>query len=98
MTKEEVKELIENAISRFREGEKKSPEMLDDEMKNFIRQTIKEVIGESQKEESVTKSEVEKMVEKALEPLYKARGIATNLNNEPEPISKENDVFTGLFM
>ncbi len=35
---------------------------------------------------------------KALEPLYKSRGLATNLNNEPEPVKKEDDLFAGVFM
>ena len=46
--------------------------------------TIKEVLAESQKNKSVTKEEVAEMVKSAMEPLYKARGIVTNLNGELE--------------
>ena len=38
------------------------------------------------------------MLAKAVEPIYKARGIATNLNNEPAPVEKEDDVFSGMFV
>lgn len=66
--------------------------------RRFIVDTIKEVLAESQKNKSVTKEEVAEMVKSAMEPLYKARGIVTNLNGEPEPVGKSNDLFEGLFV
>ncbi|MGN0613034.1 MAG: XkdF-like putative serine protease domain-containing protein [Porcipelethomonas sp.] len=41
---------------------------------------------------------ISEAVAKAVKPLYKARGMATNLNNEPEPVKKESDLFAGVFM
>lgn len=110
MTREEVKKLIASELAKFKEAEKDTHDEephelekgLEDELVNKLKsiagEVVREIVGDKQKEESVTKEDVAEMVAKALEPLYKARGIATNLGNEPEPVQKEDGVFSGLFM
>ncbi|MCM1228030.1 MAG: hypothetical protein NC320_11525 [Clostridium sp.] len=97
MTKEEVQKLIESEISRFKDADKKKTDALDNEIKNLIRETVKEILGEDQKTETVTVEDVTKMIKESLEPLYKSRGIPTNLNSEPDTVEKSGDVFSGLF-
>ena len=98
MTKAEVMDFIKNEIQKAESGSSKDSDKLDEKTKKFIVDTIKEVLAESQKNKSVTKEEVAEMVKSAMEPLYKARGIVTNLNGEPEPVGKSNDLFEGLFV
>lgn len=98
MTKAEVMDFIKNEIQKAESGSSKNSDKLDEKTKKFIVDTIKEVLAESQKNKSVTKEEVAEMVKSAMEPLYKARGIVTNLNGEPEPVGKSNDLFEGLFV
>lgn len=101
MSESEVMDFIKNEIRKAEEGNNNSNSKLDDEIKQYIRDTVKEFM-EQEKDKSdnkpVTKEDVAEMMKKALEPVYKARGIATNLNDEPEPVKKESDVFAGLFM
>lgn len=89
MTKAEVMDFIKNEIQKAESGSSKNSDKLDEKTKKFIVDTIKEVLAESQKNKSVTKEEVAEMVKSAMEPLYKARGIVTNLNGEPEPVGKK---------
>ena len=98
MTKAEVMDFIKNEIQKAESGSSKDSDKLDEKTKKFIVDTIKEVLAESQKNKSVTKEEVAEMVKSAMEPLYKARGIVTNLNVEPEPVGKSDDLFDGLFV
>lgn len=98
MTKAEVMDFIKNEIQKAESGSSKNSDKLDEKTKKFIVDTIKEVLAESQKNKSVTKEEVAEMVKSAMEPLYKARGIVTNLNGEPEPVGKSDDLFEGLFV
>lgn len=98
MTKAEVMDFIKNEIQKAESGSSKDSDKLDEKTKKFIVDTIKEVLAESQKNKSVTKEEVAEMVKSAMEPLYKARGIVTNLNGEPEPVGKSDDLFEGLFV
>ncbi len=98
MTKAEVMDFIKNEIQKAESGSSKDSDKLDEKTKKFIVDTIKEVLAESQKNKSVTKEEVADMVKSAMEPLYKARGIVTNLNGEPEPVGKSDDLFDGLFV
>lgn len=98
MTKAEVMDFIKNEIQKAESGSSKDSDKLDEKTKKFIVDTIKEVLAESQKNKSVTKEEVAEMVKSAMEPLYKARGIVTNLNGEPEPVGKSDDLFDGLFV
>ena len=98
MTKAEVMDFIKNEIQKAESGSSKDSDKLDEKTKKFIVDTIKEVLAESQKNKSVTKEEVAEMVKSAMEPLYKARGIVTNLNGELEPVGKSNDLFEGLFV
>lgn len=98
MTKAEVMDFIKNEIQKTESGSSKNSDKLDEKTKKFIVDTIKEVLAESQKNKSVTKEEVAEMVKSAMEPLYKARGIVTNLNGEPEPVGKSDDLFEGLFV
>lgn len=98
MTKAEVMDFIKNEIQKAESGSSKDSDKLDEKTKKFIVDTIKEVLAESQKNKSVTKEEVAEMVKSAMEPLYKARGIVTNLNGEPEPLGKSDDLFDGLFV
>lgn len=98
MTKAEVMDFIKNEIQKAESGSSKNSDKLDEKTKKFIVDTIKEVLAESQKNKSVTKEEVADMVKSAMEPLYKARGIVTNLNGEPEPVGKSDDLFDGLFV
>lgn len=96
MTKAEVEALIKEAVNKANSGN--NSDGVDDETKKFIIETVKKLISEQKKEEPVTKEEVTEMLAKAVEPIYKARGIATNLNNEPAPVEKEDDVFSGMFV
>ena len=98
MTKAEVMDFIKNEIQKAESGSSKNSDKLDEKTKKFIVDTIKEVLAESQKNKSVTKEEIAEMVKSAMEPLYKARGIVTNLNGEPEPVGKSDDLFDGLFV
>ena len=98
MTKAEVMDFIKNEIQKAESGSSKNSDKLDEKTKKFIVDTIREVLAESQKNKSVTKEEVADMVKSAMEPLYKARGIVTNLNGEPEPVGKSDDLFDGLFV
>lgn len=98
MTKAEVMDFIKNEIQKAESGSSKNSDKLDEKTKKFIVDTIKEVLAESQKNKSVTKEEVAEMVKSAMEPLYKARGIVTNLNGELEPVGKSDDLFDGLFV
>lgn len=98
MTKAEVMDFIKNEIQKAESGSSKNSDKLDEKTKKFIVDTIKEVFAESQKNKSVTKEEVSEMVKSAMEPLYKARGIVTNLNGEPEPVGKSDDIFDGMFV
>lgn len=98
MTKAEVMDFIKNEIQKAESGSSKDSDKLDEKTKKFIVDTIKEVLAESQKNKSVTKEEVAEMVKSAMEPLYKARGIVTNLNGELEPVGKSDDLFDGLFV
>ena len=98
MTKAEVMDFIKNEIQKAESGSSKNSDKLDEKTKKFIVDTIREVLAESQKNKSVTKEEVAEMVKSAMEPLYKARGIVTNLNGEPESVGKSDDLFNGLFV
>ena len=105
MTKSELRELIKSEISKADENASGDAPKLDDETKQYIKDTIKELMEQAKSEgtddrddEPITKEYVAEMVKKALEPVYKSRGIATNLNNEPEPVKKEDDLFAGMFM
>lgn len=104
MTKSEVMDFIKNEIRKAEEGGNNSDsklDELDDKIKKFIKDTVKEFMEQVKDKDDnkpVTKEDVAEMMKKALEPVYKARGIATNLNDEPEPVKKESDVFAGLFM
>ena len=104
MTKSEVMEFIKSEIRKAEDNNSDAASKLDDETKQYIKDFIKEIMEENKNkndecgDEPVTKEDVAEMVKKALEPVYKSRGISTNLNNEPEPVKKESDVFAGLFM
>jgi len=98
MTKAEVMDFIKNEIQKAESGSSKNSDKLDEKTKKFIVDTIREVLAESQKNKSVTKEEVAEMVKSAMGPLYKARGIVTNLNGEPESVGKSDDLFNGLFV
>lgn len=105
MTKAETQELIENLVKKAVEKYTAEPEPdkndNDDQLQKAVDAAVAKAL-EVHNSESVTKEDLAKMVDdavaKAVEPLYKSRGIATNLNNEPEPVKKESDVFAGLFM
>ena len=98
MTKAEVMDFIKSEIQKAENESGKGSEKLDEKTKKFIVDTVKEVFAESQKNKSVTKEEVAEMVKSAMKPLYEARGIASNLNNEPEPVGKSDDIFEGMFV
>lgn len=98
MTKAEVMDFIKNEIQKAESGSSKGSDKLDEKTKKFIVDTIKEVLAESQKNKSVTKEEVAEMVKSAMKPLYETRGIVTNLNGEPEPVGKNDDIFDGMFV
>ena len=104
MTKAEFKELIKSEIRKAEGGNDDSEPKLDDEIKQYIKDTIKEMLEQTKNKdddsesEPITKEEVAVMLREALEPVYKSRGLSTNLNNEPEPVKKEDDLFAGMFM
>lgn len=103
MTKSEVMDFIKSEIRKAEDGSCDAGSKLDDETKQYIRDVVKEIIAEIKddgdgNEEPITKEEVVEMMKKSLEPVYKSRGIATNLNNEPEPVKKDADLFAGLFV
>lgn len=104
MTKSEITEFIKETIAEVLNTEKEKPveeptqKALDEETKKFITDTIKELLPAPKKEENVTKEDVSQMVQKALEPLLRARGIPTNLGGEPEPVKKSDSIFDGVFM
>lgn len=104
MTKAEFKELIKSEIRKAEGGNDDSKPKLDDEIKQYIKDTIKEMLEQTKNKdddsesEPITKEEVVVMLREALEPVYKSRGLSTNLNNEPEPVKKEDDLFAGMFM
>ena len=104
MTKAEFKELIKSEIRKAEGGNDDSEPKLDDETKQYIRDTIKEMLEQAKNKdddsesEPITKEEVAVMLREALYPVYKSRGIATNLNNEPEPVKKDDDLFAGMFV
>lgn len=99
MTKAEVMDIIKNEIQKAESGSGKGTgSELDEKIKKFIVDTVKEVLAESQKNKSVTKEEVAEMVKSAMKPLYEARGIVTNLNGEHEPVGKSDDIFDGMFV
>lgn len=103
MTKSEVMEFIKSEIRKAEDNTGDAASKLDDETKQYIRDVVKEIIAEIKddddgNEEPITKEEVAEMMKKALDPVYKSRGIATNLNNEPEPVKKDADLFAGVFM
>ncbi len=97
MTKAEVMDIIKNEIQKAESGNGTGSE-LDEKIKKFIVDTVKEVLSESKKNKSVTKEEVAEMVKSAMKPLYEARGIVTNLNGEHEPVGKSDDIFDGMFV
>ena len=100
MTKSEVTELIKETVKKFEkaEGTKQGDEP-DEATKKFIISTVKELLNESKKDDkAVTKSEVEELVKGAMEPLYKARGIPSNLDSQAEPVGKSEDQFAGVFI
>ena len=104
MTKAEFKELIKSEIRKAEGKDTDSASGLDDETKQYIRDTIKEMLEQAKNKdddsesEPITKEEVAVMLREALDPVYKSRGIATNLNNEPEPVKKDDDLFAGMFV
>ena len=99
MTKAEVMDIIKNEIQKAESGSGKGTgSELDEKIKKFIVDTVKEVLAESKKNKSVTKEEVAEMVKSAMKPLYEARGIVTNLNGELEPVGKSDDIFDGMFV
>ena len=103
MTKSEAMDFIKSEISKAEDNTGGTASKLDDETKEFIRAAIKELMAqEKDKDDSdsepITKEEVAEMMKKALEPVYKSRGIVTNLNGEPEPVGKSDDPFEGLFV
>lgn len=92
MTKDEVKKLIEEEIANLKNAELEKldePEKLDDEMKKFITDTIKELLDKQQndkpKDEPADEKEIQKMIEKAVSesiaPLMKSRGVPTAIND-----------------
>lgn len=97
MTRSEIMEFIKKSMSEYlnseneRSAEEPAQKTLDEETKKFIIDTIKELLPAPKKEENVTKEDVSQMVQKALEPLYQARGIPTNLNNEPDHVQKSSE-------
>lgn len=104
MTKSEVMEFIKSEIRKAEDNNDNDTSELDDKIKQYIKDTVKEIMEQSKDKnddgdnEPVKKEDVIKMMKEALEPVYKSRGIVTNLNNEPEAVKKESDVFAGLFM
>ena len=99
MTKAEAMDFIKNEIQKAESGSSKDTGgELDEKIKKFIVDTVKDILSESKKNKSVTKEEVAEMVKSAMKPLYEARGIVTNLNGEPEPVGKNDDIFDGMFV
>jgi hypothetical protein len=100
MTKSEVMELIKETVKKFEKAEGTNPGGEPDEAtKKFIVSTVKELLNESKKDDkAVTKAEVEELVKGAMEPLYKARGIPSNLDSQAEPVGKSEDQFEGVFI
>lgn len=100
MTKSEVTELIKETVKKFEKADAaKQGSEPDEATKRFIVSTVKELLNESKKEDkAVTKAEVEELVKGAMEPLYKARGIPSNLDSLEEPIRKSEDQFEGVFI
>ncbi len=100
MTKSEVMELIKETVKKFEKAEGTNPGGEPDEAtKKFIVSTVKELLNESKKDDkAVTKAEVEELVKGAMEPLYKARGIPSNLDSQAEPVVKSEDQFDGVFI
>lgn len=103
MTKSEVLDFIKSEIRKSEGNTDDNTSKLDDETKKYIRDTIKELMeqaesGNDDESEPIKKEDVAEMVKKALEPVYKSRGISTNLNNEADPIKKDDDLFAGMFM
>lgn len=103
MTKSEVMEFIKSEIRKAEDNTSDAASKLDDETKQYIRDVVKEIMAEIKddgdgNEEPVTKEDVVEMMKKALEPVYKSRGIVSNLNDEQEPVSKSDDMFDGLFV
>ncbi len=70
--------------------------MSEEDLKKFITDTVKELLQEEKntKEETVSKADIEQLIEKAIEPICNARGIPSNFNYEGENVKKESDIFS----
>lgn len=105
MTKAQAQEFIEGLVKKAMEKYTAEPEPNKDDFEEQLQKAVNAAVAkamENNNNDVITKNDVVQMVTdsvaKAVEPLYKARGIVTNLNGEPEPVGKSDDLFDGLFL
>lgn len=105
MTKAQAQEFIEGLVKKAMEKYTAEPEPNKDDFEEQLQKAVNAAVAkamENNNNDVITKNDVVQMVTdsvaKAVEPLYKARGIVTNLNGEPEPVGKSDDLFDGLFV
>ena len=95
MTKSETEKLIKQAITEFNKADENPPEAQkpDEVTKEFVVDTVNKMLSDIKKseEETVTEADVVEMIQKALEPIFQARGIPTNLNSETEQVQKSSE-------
>ena len=93
LTEQDISTVLSAAVPVAKAGKKIS----DKNMSTLeeIHGMLKTLIDSVKPAEPVQKEDYSELISeevaKALEPLYKSRGIATNLNNEPEPVVKEEE-------
>ena len=107
---EEIAKANQSADGEAADPENPAPEALTKEsVQTMIEDSIKKAFAEMPEaqtaetelegEEPVTKEAIGEMITAAIEPILKARGIPSNLNDEQKPVEKgEADVFDGFFV
>ena len=112
--KELVEEVVEEKIKEYEEKaetaldekvDEKLDEKVDEEVKKLVEEAVKEYMekeegegSEDEDEEEETLEKVRKMIEDAITPVLKSRGLPSNLNSEKKVEKSSEDAFDGFFI
>ena len=92
MTKDEIKSLIDEAVEPIKKALEPKPAEPKPETEPITAEVIKKMISDAIKksdeppadaDEPLTLESIQKMIDDAVTPVLKARGLASNLNDEP---------------
>lgn len=100
LTEQDISAVLSAAVPVEKAGKKISDKNMStlEEIHGMLKTLIDSVKPAEDVQKEDYSAQISREVAKAVEPLYQSRGIATNLNNEPEPVKKDADLFAGVFM